>query len=266
MLIGIRGAGDIASGVACRLHRSGFALVMTELPQPAAIRRSVCFSEAILASSAVVEDITARLAGGAAEAREIAAQGDIAVLADPSGELLRGLSPAVVIDAILAKKNLGTAITDAPAVIALGPGFMAGRDCHAVVETMRGHTLGRVYYAGGALPNTGVPGSIGGFTVERVLRAPAAGEFRGLRQIGDTVTRGETIAFAGGQPIRAAISGTLRGLLPDGIAVSPGMKCGDIDPRCEKAHCYQVSDKALAIAGGVLEAILHLRGGMQHGI
>lgn len=262
MLIGIRGAGDIASGVACRLHNSGFSVAMTDLPQPTAIRRSVCFSEAIRHGSACVEGVEARFAKDAAAATAILGAGCIAVFADARGHSLHELAPAVLIDAILAKQNLGTSMADAPVVIALGPGFTAGRDCHAVVETMRGHTLGRVYYEGSALPNTGVPGSIGGFTIERVLRAPTAGRFHAEKQIGDTVLPGERIARVGGQAILAPIRGVLRGLLSDGIVVAPGMKCGDIDPRCEVSHCYQVSDKALAIAGGVLEAILHLTGGV----
>lgn len=262
MLIGIRGAGDIASGVACRLCSSGFSVVMTDLPIPTAIRRTVCFSEAIRHGSARVETVEARLAADAAQAKTILSSGCIAVLADETGRCFTALKPAVLIDAILAKQNLGTAIADAPVVIALGPGFTAGQDCHAVVETMRGHTLGRVYYEGGALPNTGVPGSIGGFTIQRVLRAPAAGVFQSDKQIGDRVQPGELIAHVDGAAIRAPIAGVLRGLLSDGMAVQTGMKCGDIDPRCEVSHCYQVSDKALAIAGGVLEAILHLTGGI----
>ena len=267
MLIGIRGAGDIASGIACRLSNSGFSVVMTDLPIPTAIRRTVCFSEAIRHGSARVETVEARLAADAAQAKTILGSGCIAVLADETGRCFTALRPAVLIDAILAKQNLGTAITDAPVVIALGPGFTAGQDCDAVVETMRGHTLGRVYYEGGALPNTGVPGSIGGFTIQRVLRAPTAGVFQAEKQIGDRVQPGELIARVGEEAvIRAPIAGVLRGLLSDGMAVQTGMKCGDIDPRCEVSHCYQVSDKALAIAGGVLEAILHLTGGMHHGI
>ena len=266
MLIGIRGAGDIASGVASRLYRSGFRVFMTDLPQPTAIRRTVCFSEAIAEGSACVEGIRARFAKSPEEAEAILAAGDIAVLADEAGRCFSVLRPAVLIDAILAKRNLGTAITDAPTVIALGPGFTAGLDCHAVVETMRGHTLGRVYYEGSALENTGTPGSIGGFTIERVLRAPSDGVFRAERQIGDVVDPGDVVARViapdGEKPVAAPIPGVLRGLLGSGLPVRRGMKCGDIDPRCETAHCYQVSDKALAIAGGVLEAILRFRGGL----
>ncbi len=260
MQIVIRGAGDIASGIASRLVRSGFPVIMTDLARPTSIRRTVCFSEAILYGSARVEDLTARLAGTPEEAASICRDGEIAVLADPEGDCIRALKPDAVIDAILAKRNLGTNITDAPAVIGVGPGFTAGVDCHAVVETMRGHTLGRVYYSGSAIPNTGIPGNIGGFTLERILRAPCAGTFRGLRKIGDTVEAGETVAYVEDQPVVSAIKGTLRGILPDGIPVYEGMKSGDVDPRCEQFHCYTVSDKALAVGGGALEAVLHLTG------
>jgi xanthine dehydrogenase accessory factor len=213
-----------------------------------------------------VENVEARLAADTAQAKTILDEGCIAVFADSTGHCCKAMQPAVLIDAILAKQNLGTTIADAPVVIALGPGFTAGQDCHAVVETMRGHTLGRVYYEGGALPNTGIPGSIGDFTIQRVLRAPADGVFQAKKQIGDTVERGELIARVDETAILAPIAGVLRGLLSDGITVQQGLKCGDIDPRCEVSHCYQVSDKALAIAGGVLEAILHLTGGTHHGI
>lgn len=258
MLIWIRGAGDIASGVAFRLWHSGFSVVMTDLPQPTSIRRTICFSEAIINGTAKVEDIAGRHAKNAADAREILSAGEIAVLADPDGMEARKLSPDALVDAILAKRNIGTSIQDAAIVVGVGPGFTAGKDCHAVVETMRGHTLGRAYYEGSALPNTGVPGNIGGFTLERILRAPRAGEFKGVKHIGDTVAAGDVCAYVDGEPIASRISGVLRGLLPDGLHVYAGMKSGDVDPRCELSHCYTVSDKALAVGGGVLEAVLHL--------
>ena len=258
MLIWIRGAGDIASGVAFRLWHSGFSVVMTDLPQPTSIRRTICFSEAIINGTAKVEDITGRHAKSADEAREILRAGEIAVLADPDGTEAKKLAPDALVDAILAKRNLGTSMKDAAIVVGVGPGFTAGTDCHAVVETMRGHTLGRAYFEGSALPNTGVPGNIGGFTLERILRAPRAGEFRGVKHIGDTVKAGDVCAYVDGEPIVTRISGVLRGLLPDGLHVYAGMKSGDVDPRCELSHCYTVSDKALAVGGGVLEAVLHL--------
>jgi xanthine dehydrogenase accessory factor len=258
MIIWVRGAGDIATGIAFRLHKSGFSVVMSDLPQPTSIRRTICFSEAIIKGETKVEDITAHFAKSADEAREILQRGDIAVIADPTGDIAKQLAPVAVVDAILAKKNLGTKISDASIVIAAGPGFTAGVDCHAVVETMRGHTLGRVYYSGSALPDTGVPGNIGGFTLERLLRAPCAGVFRGVKQIGDVVEAGEVCAYVDGEPMISRIKGVLRGLLPDGIVVYEGMKSGDVDPRCEISHCFTVSDKALSIGGGVLEALLHL--------
>ena len=257
MIIWVRGAGDIATGIAFRLHKSGFSVVMSDLPQPTSIRRTICFSEAIIRGETTVEDITARFAANAEEAQNILSAGDVAVLSDPSGETARELNPIAVIDAILAKKNLGTKIDDAPIVVGIGPGFTAGVDCHAVVETARGHTLGRVYYSGSALPDTGIPGNIAGFTLERLLRAPRAGVFRGVKRIGDVVEAGETCAYVDGEPVVSRIRGVLRGLLPDGIAVFEGMKSGDVDPRCEQLHCFTVSDKALAVGGGALEAVLH---------
>lgn len=259
MLVLIRGAGDLASGVACRLHRAGFSVVMTDLPQPTAIRRTVCFSEAIVHGTFDLEGISARFAASPCEAKEILACGQIAVLADSEAAGVKSLCPDVLVDAILAKKNLGTSINDAPIVIALGPGFTAGVDAHAVVETMRGHTLGRVYYSGSAMPNTGIPGNIGGYTLERILRAPCDGVFRGTHAIGDTVEAGEVCAYVDDVPIKSSIHGVLRGILPDGTLVTKGMKSGDVDPRCKIEHCYTCSDKALAIGGGVLEAILCLK-------
>jgi len=256
MIIWVRGAGDIATGVAFRLYKSGFSVVMSDLARPTAIRRTVCFSEAIVKGETTVEDITARFATNAEEALAVLARGEIAVMADPLGESVRQLNPVAVVDAILAKRNLGTRITDAEIVVGVGPGFTAGEDCHAVVETMRGHTLGRVFYSGSALPDTGVPGNIAGFTLERLLRAPRAGIFRGVKKIGDVVQAGEVCAYVDDEPVISRIKGVLRGLLPDGIEVNEGMKSGDVDPRCEISHCFMVSDKALAIGGGVLEAIL----------
>ena len=259
MIIWVRGAGDIATGVAFRLYKSGFSVVMSDLPIPTSIRRTICFSEAIINGTTRVEDVTAVLAKDAEAAKAVLADGNIAMLADPDGTEAKKLKPVAVIDAILAKKNLGTKIGDASVVVGVGPGFTAGTDCHAVVETMRGHTLGRVYYEGSAMPDTRVPGNIGGFTLERILRAPCAGTFRGVKKIGDLVIKGETCAYVDDKPVVSSLSGVLRGILPDGLAVYKGMKSGDVDPRCELSHCYTVSDKALAVGGGVLEAILHLQ-------
>lgn len=260
MLILIRGAGDIATGIALRLRRAHLPVVMTDLERPTAIRRTVCFSQAILFGTFTVEDVTADRANAAAEVSEILKRGHIPVLADPEGACISALRPDVVVDAILAKKNLGTRMTDAPVVIGVGPGFSAGTDCRAVVETMRGHYLGRVIYDGSALPNTGMPGLIGGFSGERVLRAPADGTFHPLHEIGDQVREGDVAAEVNGVPMVCTLTGVLRGILAEGTPVFRGMKSGDIDPRCEVKHCYCASDKALAVGGGVLEAILNLTG------
>ena len=262
MLVVIRGAGDIATGIALRLWRAGIRVVMTDLPQPTAIRRTVAFSQAIIHGEAAVEDVTARRADTPAQALELLRGGEIPVLADPEGACISVLRPAAVVDAILAKKNLGTQITDAPVVVGVGPGFTAGTDCHAVVETMRGHYLGRVIYKGSAQPNTGVPGLIGGFAGERVLRAPADGVFHQILEIGAQVKTGAAAAEVNGVPMTCTLDGVLRGILAEGTPVRKGMKAGDIDPRCRLEHCYCASDKALAVGGGVLEAVLRLSGAL----
>ena len=258
-MIVIKGAGDLASGVAVRLAHCGYPIVMTDLLHPTSIRRTVCFSEAILKGTFAVEDVIAEYASDISAIPAIHEREHIAVLSDPEAECIKALRPEVVVDAILSKRNLGTKMSDAPVVIALGPGFTAGVDCHAVIETMRGHDLGRVILEGSAEPNTGIPGNISGFTTERVLRAQKDGVFTELHHIGDIVEKGEPVAEVDGEPICATISGIIRGLLPTGTPVHSGMKSGDIDPRPVQAHCYTVSDKARAIGGGVLEAILMLQ-------
>ena len=256
MLVLIRGAGDLASGVALRLHRAQFLVVMTDLERPTAIRRTVCFSQAIRFGKTQVEDAVGVRCETAREVKQTLDAGMIPVLPDPDVSCRRWLHPDVLVDGILAKKNLGTKITDAKLVIALGPGFCAGRDCHAVIETMRGHTLGRVIWDGEPLPNTNIPGLIGGFAGERVLRAPDTGVFHQLRDIGAVVESGQCVGEVNGKPMICTISGVLRGILPDETPVTAGMKSGDVDPRGNIANCYTVSDKASAIARGVLEAIL----------
>ena len=265
MLTLIRGAGDIASGIALRLWRAGFEVVMTEIPHPTTIRRTVAFSDAVGNGEQTVEGVTALRAKNTMDAWEILGQGRIPVLVDPDCACRDALKPDALVDAILAKRNLGTAITDAPIVVGIGPGFTAGTDCHAVVETMRGHTLGRAIYDGSALPNTNIPGLIGGFAGERVLRAPADGVFTGTRKIGDHVKAGETVGAVAGVPMTATIDGVLRGLLADGVAVKKGLKSGDVDPRGKAEYCRSVSDKALAVGGGVLEAIMHFSEANHHG-
>lgn len=262
MFVLIRGGGDIATGVALRLWRSGMAVCICEIPVPTAIRRTVCFSEAVRLGEVTVEGVTARLCE-MEEIPDLLDQRIIPVLIDPEGTSIPLLSPDVVVDAILAKRNLGTTPDMAPVVIGVGPGFTAGVDCHAVVETMRGHTLGRVIHAGSALPNTGIPGLIGGFAGERVLRAPADGVFHQLLDIGAQVRQGDVAATVNGVPMTCTLDGVLRGILPDDTPVHKGMKAGDIDPRCKVEHCYTASDKALAIGGGVLEAILDLTGALK---
>ncbi|MGC8873858.1 MAG: selenium-dependent molybdenum cofactor biosynthesis protein YqeB [Chloroflexia bacterium] len=250
----LKGGGDLGSGVAWRLHRCGFHVVILEQPQPTVIRRTVAFASAIYQGEITVEGVTGKQAGPG-EVAGLLAQGIIPVLIDPDARSLSVLRPSVLVDAILAKRNTGTRITDAPLVVALGPGFRAGRDCHAVVETARGHFLGRVYWDGEALPNTGIPGEVGGVNEERVLRAPAAGRFEALAEIGDLVEAGQVVARVQGEPVAARISGVLRGLLYPGLHVWAGQKVGDVDPRGERRFCFTISDKALSVAGGVLEAI-----------
>ncbi len=260
MLVLIRGAGDLASGIGWRLHRSGFSIVMTDLPNPTAVRWKAAFCPAIWQGEWQVEGVTARRCENPEEVRACLKRKEIPVLPDPDGAAISQLKPDVVVDAILAKRNLGTKITDAPLVIGVGPGFYAGEDCHCVVETKRGHTLGRVIDQGCAIPNTGIPGNVGGYTVERVLRTPCGGIFEPLCEIGDRVEAGQTVAMVGGQPVKTQITGCLRGILPAGTQVpDAGFKAGDVDARCERENCFTISDKALAIGGGVLEAICHWR-------
>lgn len=251
----VKGAGDLGSGVAWRLHRCGFPVVALEKDRPTVIRRAVSFAAAIYEGEITVEGVTGRRAT-VDEVTDLLGRGVIPVLVDPEGGSLPRLRPAVLVDAILAKRNRGTRIDDAPLVIALGPGFQAGHDCHAVIETARGHFLGRVYWQGATRPNTGLPGPIMGVTEERVLRAPMAGTFRARAQIGDLVQAGQAVAQVDGRPVEARIDGAIRGLLHDGLAVHAQMKVGDVDPRGRRAYCFTVSDKALAIGGGVLEAIV----------
>lgn len=260
MFVMIRGAGDIATGIALRLHRAGFNIAMTEIAAPTAIRRTVCFSQAVLYGTYTVEDVTAQKMSVSDDLNVVWDSGRIPVLVDETGKSIQTLHPDVVVDAILAKKNLGTHITDAPMVIGVGPGFTAGTDCHAVVETMRGHYLGRVIWEGSAIPNTGIPGLIGGFAGERVLRAPADGVFHQIREIGDAVKMGDVAGEVNGVPMKCTLDGVLRGILADGTPVFKGMKSGDVDPRCKPDHCTCASDKAIAVGGGVLEAILQKTG------
>jgi xanthine dehydrogenase accessory factor len=259
----IKGAGDLASGVAVRLSRAGFDVVMMEIARPTVVRRAVAFDEAVYEGHAVVEGVEGASVDDADGIAVVLRRGAIPVLVDPAGAALREVRPALLVDAIVAKRNLGTSITDAPAVVALGPGFFAGRDVHAVIETKRGHTLGRVILHGEALPDTGIPGEVGGHAEERLLRAPAAGVFQSEFQIGDGVAAGQVVGRVGEATVRSRLDGVLRGLLHPGLKVTPGFKLGDVDPRATRGHCFTVSDKALAVAGGVLEAACALLGGVR---
>jgi xanthine dehydrogenase accessory factor len=254
----IKGAGDIATGVAYRLYRCGYEVLMTETEQPSVIRRTVAFAEAVYEGSHAVEGVTARLAGGISEAEAILDREEIPVIVDPAADCIHQLQPDVVVDAVIAKHNTGTRISDALLVIGLGPGFEAGVDVHAVVETMRGHNMGRVILHGHAEPNTGVPGEIGGFAKERLIKAPADGPFDPAASIGDLVRAGDAVGYVGSVPVRVSIAGLLRGLIRGGFQVTLNQKIGDVDPRGKVEYCYTISDKARSISGGVLEAILAL--------
>jgi len=256
IIVGIRSGGDLGSGVAWRLHRCGFRVFITETFEPLAVRRKVAFSEAVYDGSARVEGVEAVRVEDPGAAVSIWERGAIPLFVDPEFSLGPRLAPRVMVDAILAKKNLGTTKDHAPLVIALGPGFEAGKDAHFVVETNRGHHLGRVLASGSAEPDTGVPGTVLGVAAERVIRAPATGTWRTSMEIGDGIRRREVVGEVAGVPVPAAIDGVIRGLIRSGIQVSQGLKIGDIDPRGIREHCFSISEKALAVAGGVLEAIL----------
>ena len=263
-LIIVRGGGDLATGTIYKLHQCGFPVLVLEIGNPSAIRRNVAFSEAVYQGTQTVEGLTCTLAASVEEAERMLKMGKLTMLVDPAGVCIAFFRPLAVVDAMLAKKNLGTRRDMAPITIALGPGFDAGVDVDAVVETKRGHNLGRVIYSGSAAPNTGIPGIIGGYGKERVIHSPAAGTLRTVSKITDTVEKGQTIALVesenGEIPVHATLTGLLRGLIRDGYPVSQGFKIADIDPRLgEYDNCFTISDKARCIAGGVLEAIIHLR-------
>ena len=255
ILVIIRGGGDLATGVAVRLFRAGFPVMILEIERPTVIRLPVSFARAIYEGKVMVEEVEAVLIPSWEKAEGIIKKGKIPVLIDPRGSCIEKLSPTVIVDAILAKRNLGTRKDQAPLVIGLGPGFTAGEDVDVVIETKRGHNLGRVYYHGQAAPDTGVPGEVGGESKRRLLRAPAKGKIVPLHQIGDLVKAGEIMAEVEGVPLKAEISGVLRGLIYPQSWVTRGMKVGDIDPRGIREFCFTVSDKARSLGGAVLEAI-----------
>ncbi|MDK2807431.1 MAG: xanthine dehydrogenase accessory factor [Clostridiales bacterium] len=255
MKVLIKGAGDLATGIAVRLVRAGYDVLMTETAVPTTVRRRVAFSRAIYEGEALVEDVKAIKIEQKNDIEMIQKKGMVPVIVDEKAAIKESYAPDVLVDAIIAKVNLGTKKSDAPFVIGVGPGFVAGEDCHAVVETKRGHYLGKVLWSGSAIPNTGVPGDIGGFTTERIIRATKDGTFEPIAAIGQLVEKGQLVAYSGGEPIYAKMTGIVRGMLQAGVLVEKGMKAGDIDARCEEAHCYTISDKARSIGGAVLEAI-----------
>lgn len=263
-LIIVRGGGDIATGTIYKLYQCGFKVLILEIENPSAIRRNVAFSEAVYQGTQTVEDVTCFLAETLKEAQKWLEEGKLVMLVDPEGTSISELKPMAVVDGILAKKNLGTNRMMAPITIALGPGFEAECDVDAVIETMRGHSLGRVIYHGKAIENTGVPGMIAGFATERVIHSPGKGIMRNVKKITDTVKQGEILAWIENEkeriPVKATIDGLLRGLIRDGYPVTKGFKIADIDPRIQEYdNCFTISDKARCIAGGVLEALLHLK-------
>jgi xanthine dehydrogenase accessory factor len=256
MLILIRGGGDLASGIAIRLYRSGLPVVITELSQPLVVRRLVSFAEAVHEGQWTVEDVTGRLIQDPAQMEEVVRAGMIPVLVDPDLSSLQIFQPEVLIDARMRKKPPEAGREQADLVIGLGPGFTAGKDCHAVVETNRGHQLGRVYWEGAAQEDTGIPGEVRGYRQERVLRSPGSGGLENFQEIGDLIERGEKIAAVNGQIVTAPFDGVIRGLLRSGTFVKEGMKIGDLDPRGKSEYAWIVSDKSRCLGGAVLEAIL----------
>lgn len=263
-LIIVRGGGDLASGTILKLYHAGFSVLILETESPSAIRRNVAFSEAVYEKTHTIEGVTCYLAQDLADANKLLYDGKLTLLIDPQGKCISALKPFAVVDAIIAKKNLGTSRDMAPITIALGPGFTAPTDVDAVIETKRGHNLGRIIYKGSAVPNTGIPGNIAGYSKERVIHSPAKGVLRNICQITDTVKAGQEIATIHTStdpiPVYATIDGLLRGLIRDGYLVTEGFKIADIDPRLDEYdNCFTISDKSRCIAGGVLEAILYLK-------
>jgi len=258
-LVVIRGGGDLATGVAARLVRSGFAVVVTELHEPQAIRRTVALAEAVYRGETAVEDLTARRVGSPERALDEIARGIVPVLIDPEAESVPDLRPLALVDARMRKQPNELGCRAAALVIGLGPGFVAGEDCHAVVETRRGHRLGRVIWKGPAEADTRIPGDVGGHSAQRVLRAPSDGCVEPREEIGARLMEGQLVAEVSGHAVRAPLAGVLRGLIHPEVRVTTGMKIGDVDPRGEVSCCCEISDKALAIGGGVLEALLSRR-------
>jgi xanthine dehydrogenase accessory factor len=263
-IILVRGAGDLATGVIARLAYSGFLVAALEIARPTAVRRTVSLSECMYDGTAEVEGVRAIRVGSPDELLSVATPRVVPVLEDPECSFLDGILPLALVDAIIAKRNLGTRISMAPIVIALGPGFTAGIDSHAVIETNRGHGLGRVILSGSAEPDTGRPGQIEGYDIDRVIRAPVDGTVEAIRSIGDIVERGEPVlavrGVRGREIVSSPLAGVIRGMIRPGSEVGAGLKIGDVDPRGALVDVSMISDKARAIGGGVLEAVLRFGG------
>jgi xanthine dehydrogenase accessory factor len=256
LLVLLRGGGDLASGVALRLVKSGIPVVITELPAPLTVRRSVSFARAVYDKKVKVEDVDGILISSPSNVQSVIKQGAVPVLIDPDADLLSMLKPQVMVDGRMIKLPPDLGIDAAKLVIGLGPGFTAGKDCHAVIETQRGHFMGRVIWQGQAEQDTGAPETVLSFKTERVIRAPSDGIFHAHVKIGDVIQTGQVLGAVDTQPLKAPFKGVLRGLIQDGIQVTAGMKIGDLDPRGDNRLIHYVSDKSLAVGGGVLEAIL----------
>lgn len=254
----IKGGGDLATAVAHKLFRVGFPVIITELEQPMMVRRTVSFANCIYEKEWTVEGVTAALADNVKDVKQILKDGKIPVVIDPKCDISKEIKPSIIVDGILAKRNCGTQITDAPIVIGLGPGFTANVDVHAVIETQRGHELGKIIFQGKAIPNTGIPGNIIGYTSQRVLRSHCSGFVKNHVDIGSYIEAGQVICSVDGCLVKAEIKGIVRGLIHDGLFVKKNEKLGDIDPRGEKKYCEMISEKGRNIAGGVLESILIL--------
>lgn len=259
-IVVVRGAGDIATGAIQKLNRSGFKVVALEIEKPTSIRRRVCLSEAMYENEFKVEDVVAKRADSYNEIFSILNENKVCIVNDISGEIIKKIKPMAVVDATLCKKNIGTNRSMADITVALGPGYIAGKDVDIVVETNRGHNLGRLIFNGSAAKNTGVPGIIEGFGIERVIYSPCEGNIEIIKDIGSIVEEGETICIVGDKYVRASLTGVIRGMIRNGFYVNKGLKIADIDPRInQKKNCYLISDKARCIGGAVLESIMMLR-------
>lgn len=255
MKVLIKGAGDLATGIASKLHACGCQIIMTERKVPLTVRRSVALSRAVYEGEVQVENMRGIRVYNIEEAKKVLAAGDIAVIADEEAAISREYQPEVIVDAIMAKRNTGTTIADASFVIGVGPGFFAGKDCHCVIETKRGRSLGQIIWEGSAIPNTGVPGNVGGYTIERLIKAEADGVMEPCVTIGTVVEKGQMVARTGNVPVYAKMSGIVRGMLQSGVQVKKGLKIGDIDARTTRELCDTISDKARIIGDGVVKAI-----------